>query len=175
MNDLLLALLILLLLSLLLAILYSIFGRSSNKDIIEAKDKEIAELKQQCARLRNDLETRSQQTTKDLKQDFFTKLQTLLANYPSAIKMAQHKPDLPAKNLVALFTPLGNLLSDWGYESIGEPWQEVEYNPQLHQADSDDIQEGDTVYIRFIGYRYENNIVCPAKVSKTLPIRKDDE
>ena len=173
MNDLLLALLILLLLSLLLAILYSIFGRSSNKDIIKAKDQEIAELKQQCARLRNDLKTRSQQTEKDLKQDFFTKLQTLLANYPSAIKMAQHKPDLPAKNLVALFTPLGNLLSDWGYETIGEPWQEVIYNPQLHQADSDDIQEGEKVYIRFIGYRYEDNIVCPAKVSKTLPIRNN--
>lgn len=174
MNDLLLVLLILLLFLLLLAILYNIFGRSSNKDIIEAKDKEIAQLKQQCARLRTELEKRSLQTTKDLKQDFFTKLQTLLANYPSAIKMAQHKPDLPAKNLVALFTPLGNLLSDWGYETIGEPWQELTYNPRLHQADSDDIKEGDTVYIRFVGYRYEDNILCPAKVSKTLPIRKDE-
>ena len=105
----------------------------------------------------------------DLKQEFFIQLQTLLANYPTAIKMAQKKPDLPAKNLVALFTPIDNLLSDWGYETIGEPWQKVAYNPQLHQADSDDIEEGDTVYIRFIGYRYQEQISCPAKVSKTLP------
>ncbi|VEP15329.1 conserved hypothetical protein [Hyella patelloides LEGE 07179] len=171
MNDLLLALLLFLLF---LIILVKIFGHSSKDDIIKAKDKEIAELQQQCARLRVDLEERSHQATKDLKQDFFTKLQTLLANYPTATKMAQHKPDLPAKNLVALFTPLGNLLSDWGYETIGEPWEEVTYNPQLHQADSDDITEGDTVYIRFIGYRYEDNIVCPAKVSRTLPIRKEE-
>ena len=165
------------LLAIALPILYFFLARQFQKksaDIIKAKDKEIAELKQQCARLRVELDARSQQTTKDLKQDFFIKLQTLLANYPSAIKMAQHKPDLPAKNLVALFTPLGNLLSDWGYETIGEPWQEVTYDPQLHQADSNDIQEGDTVYIRFIGYRYEDNILCPAKVSKTLPIKKDE-
>lgn len=169
MNNLLLALFLFVLF---LSILSKVISHSSKDEIIEAKEREIAELKQQCARLRTDLETRSQQTERDLKQEFFSKLQTLLANYPSAIKMAQHKPDLPAKNLVALFTPLGNLLSDWGYETIGEPWEEVIYNPQLHQADSDDIKEGDTVYIRFIGYRYEDNILCPAKVSFTLPIKK---
>ena len=166
MNDLLLALFLLLLF---IAFLSKIFGRSAKEDIIKAKDKEIAELKQQCARLRVDLEERSQQATEDLKQDFFAKLQTLLANYPTATKMAQQKPDLPAKNLIALFTPIGNLLSDWGYETIGEPWKEVIYNPQFHQADSDNITEGEKVYIRFIGYRYEDNIVCPAKVSRTLP------
>lgn len=166
MNDLFLALLLFLFF---LTIFIKIFGHSAKEDIIKVKDKEIAELKQQCARLRTDLVERSQQTTEDLKQDFFTKLQTLLANYPTAIKMAKQKPDLPAKNLVALFTPLDNLLLDWGYEPIGEPWEKVIYNPQLHQADLEDIQPGDTVYIRFIGYKNKDIILCPAKVSRNLP------
>lgn len=64
---------------------------------------------------------------------------------------------------------MDNLLSDWGYETIGEPWQEIEYNPQLHQADSDNIQQGDTVYIRFIGYRNGDKVLSPARVSRNLP------
>jgi molecular chaperone GrpE (heat shock protein) len=172
MNDLLLAVF----LFLLFFVFYSlIFGRSSQENIIQVKDREIAELKQQCLRLKTELETRSQQVSDDLKQDFFNQLQSLLANYPTAIKMAQQKPDLPAKNLVALFTPLGNLLSDWGYETIGELWQQVEYNPQLHQADSDDLNAGDRVYVRFVGYRDRDTILCPAKVSRTLPPGINDE
>ena len=83
--------------------------------------------------------------------------------------MVLAKPELPAKNLVSLFTPLDNLITSWGYTPIGETWQQVNYNPQLHQADSHDIQEGDLVYIRFIGYQDGLMVIYPAKVSRTLP------
>ena len=83
--------------------------------------------------------------------------------------MALVKPNLPAKHLTTLFNSLDNLLSNWGYESIGQPWEKVEYDPQLHQADSEDITVGDKVYIRFIGYRQGETILNPAKVSRTLP------
>jgi hypothetical protein len=76
---------------------------------------------------------------------------------------------LPAKNLVALFTPLENLLKSWGYEPIGTPWEQAPYNPQLHQPDVSDITEGELVYIRFVGYRDADRILSPAKVSRTLP------
>jgi molecular chaperone GrpE (heat shock protein) len=52
---------------------------------------------------------------------------------------------------------------------IGETWEQVNYNPQIHQADSDDIQEDDLVYIRFIGYQNGDQVLYPAKVSRTLP------
>ena len=174
MNNFLLALLLFLFF---LAIFAQFIGHSSQEDIIKAKDKEIAELKQQCARLRQDLTERSQQAKDDLKQDFFSQLQTLLVNYPTASKMAQNKPDLPAKNLVALLTPLSNLLSAWEYETIGEPWAKVAYDPQIHQADTDDIQAGEEVYIRFIGYRDRDKILVPAKVSHFLPpgIKEKDD
>jgi hypothetical protein len=83
--------------------------------------------------------------------------------------MAQSKADLPAKNWVALFTPLENLLKSWEYEPIGTPWQQVPYNPQWHQPDTDDMEQGEWVYIRFVGYRHGERILCPAKVSRTLP------
>jgi DNA-binding Xre family transcriptional regulator/molecular chaperone GrpE (heat shock protein) len=130
---------------------------------------EIAELRQQCLRLRDELQQQKTQLTTDFRNATFEQLQTLLTNYPAARKMAEAKPDLPAKNLSALFTPLENLLKSWDFEMIGSAWEQVAYNPQLHQPDVEDITEGELVYIRFVGYRDGDRILTPAKVSRTLP------
>lgn len=136
---------------------------------IEERASEIAALQQQCSQLREQLQQQKTQLTADFQEATFEQIQTLLTNYPSAQKMAQAKPDLPAKNLIALFTPLENLLQSWGVESIGCAWEQVVYDPQLHQADEVDITVGERVYIRFVGYRQGDRILCPAKVSRTLP------
>ena len=130
---------------------------------------EIEELRQQCLRLREQLQQQKTQLTADFRKATFEQLQTLLTNYPTARKMAEAKPDLPAKNLSALFTPLENLLASWDFEIIGSAWEQVAYNPQLHQPDVGDITEGELVYIRFVGYRDGERILAPAKVSRTLP------
>lgn len=130
---------------------------------------EIDELRQQCFRLRSELQQQKTQLTIDFRNATFEQLQTLLTNYPAARKMAEAKPDLPAKNLSALFTPLENLLTSWDFEMIGSAWEQVAYNPQLHQPDVEDITEGELVYIRFVGYRNGEQILTPAKVSRTLP------
>lgn len=130
---------------------------------------ETDDLRQECLRLQQTLEQQQTRLSEEWQHNTFDKLQTLFTNYPSAQKIAQLKPDLPAKNLTALFTPLDNLLDDWGWEAIGNAWDQVPYNPQLHQADSADIQPGESVYVRFVGYRKEAAILCPAKVSRTLP------
>lgn len=132
-------------------------------------EQKIKDLELQCQRLREELKQQSQQLQTDFQNETFTQLQTLLTNYPTVKKMALTKPDLPAKNIVSLFTSLDNLMDNWGYTVIGETWEQVNYNPQIHQADSDDIQEGDLVYIRFIGYQNGDQVLYPAKVSRTLP------
>jgi hypothetical protein len=106
-----------------------------------------------------------------MQRQVFDQLQSLLVNYPSIIKATEAQPDLPAKNIVSIFTPLGNLVRQWGYEPIGQPWQSVEFDPQIHQPDVPDIPPGEAVYIRFIGYRDGATIVVPAKVSRHLPTR----
>jgi molecular chaperone GrpE (heat shock protein) len=132
-------------------------------------EQKIKDLEFQCQRLRDELKQQSQQLQTDFQQETFTHLQTLLSNYPTVKKMALAKPELPAKNLISLFTSLDNLITSWGYTAIGETWEQVNYNPQLHQADSDDIQEGELVYIRFIGYQNGDKVLYPAKISRTLP------
>lgn len=139
------------------------------QDTTDVDSNQIQELQAQCQQLRYELEARSQQLSIDIQDRMFEELRPLLTNYPTACRMIEVRPDLPAKNLVALLTPLENLLQSWGYEPIGQPWEQVPFNPQLHQPDVEDITEGELIYIRFIGYRDHARILCPAKVSRTLP------
>lgn len=145
-------------------------AEDSRKNDTNTASREIEELRQECLRLREQLQQQSRQVTVDLQNTTFSQLQSLLTNYPSVRQMVKAKPDLPAKNLISLFIPLDNMLKNWGYEPIGSPWEQVPYNPQIHQADTDDITEGDLVYVRFVGYRDGKRILSPAKVSRTLPM-----
>ncbi|KAF3884890.1 MULTISPECIES: helix-turn-helix domain-containing protein [Nostocales] len=133
-----------------------------------AKEKDA--LRQEGMRLHEELQQQRTELTNEFRTATFEKLQTLLSNYPSIYQMVSVKPELPAKNVLSMFTPLENLLKEWDYEQIGKPWEQVSYNPQIHQPDASDMTEGEMVYIRFVGYRNKEDILCPAKVSRTLPV-----
>jgi DNA-binding Xre family transcriptional regulator len=105
----------------------------------------------------------------DSPEVLFSLLQPLLTSYPTVREIARRKPDWPAQNVTALFRSLDALLQHWGYEPIGSPLESVPFDPQLHQPDQPDIWPGDPVYIRFVGYRRGDYILCPAKVSRSLP------
>ena len=126
-------------------------------------------LRQEGLRLHEELQQQRNELTSQFRASAFEHLQTLLTNYPSIQQMVSVKPELPAKNFMTLFTPLDNLLKEWGYEQIGKPWEQVPYNPQIHQPDAGDIAQGELVYVRFVGYQHQEHILCPAKVSRTLP------
>jgi hypothetical protein len=143
---------------------FGVENTSSSKRLLE-----IEALRSECLRLSEELQKQKIELTTEFQHSTFEQLQTLLTNYPSVRQLIQVKPDLPAKNLISLFTSLDNLLESWGYELIGQVWEQVPYNPQLHQPDVGDIEAGELVYIRFVGYRDGEQILCPAKVSRTLP------
>ena len=154
--------------------LFNLYGHKNNlklKEEIETEqfERRILSLKKECQRLRHELEQQSITLNIDFQDSTFEQLHSLLTSYPTIRAIVKAQPGLPAKNLVALFKPLDNLLANWGIETIGNPWQKVPYNPQLHQSDTQDIEEGESVYIRFIGYRQGDRILSPAKVSRTLP------
>jgi transcription elongation factor Elf1 len=102
-------------------------------------------------------------------QSSFGVLQSLLTQYPTVRQMVQTQPQLPAQNIVALFAALDNLIDHWQLEPIGTVWAKVAYDPQLHQGDQGDLQLGEDVYVRFMGYRRGDRILVPARVSRQLP------
>jgi hypothetical protein len=145
-------------------------SRLQTSEVKRAKlEEEIIALTQQCQRLREELKTQAAQVQADAIEGGFEQIQTLLTQYPSVRKMVESQPDLPARNIVALLTSLENLVKFWECQSIGKPWEMMPYDPQIHQGDVGDIQVGESVYVRFIGYQKGDRILIPAKVSRTLP------
>lgn len=95
-------------------------------------------------------------------------LQTLepwLLQFPTAAHAAQQNPQLPAVRLLPLMRPIEQLLQDWGVEAIAPVGSEVPFDPQLHQLMEGAAQPGDTVRVRYAGYRQGDRLLHRAKVS----------
>lgn len=97
------------------------------------------------------------------------RLLPLLIQYQTLRQIIDHNPQLPAQQVIPLLAILDTVVKEYQLEPIGAVWQQVEFNPQYHQADSPQIQPGELVYVRFIGYRSGSTIHVPAKVSRQLP------
>lgn len=143
--------------------------RSHSGSISPSQGDLVEELTKECLVLKKQLEDSTAEVRLDERSRTFRELQTLLTNYCSVRAAVQVNPQLPASNIVSLFVPLDNLLASWGIEPLGQVWEQVPYNPQLHQADVNDIAEGELVFVRFVGYKNGSRILCPAKVSRTRP------
>lgn len=148
------------------------------KSSLQEREREIAyakslvereTLRAECLRLREALQNQDIELINEFQQGTFQELQSLLTNYPSVRQLVKVKPDLPAKNLTSLFTCLDNLMESWSYELVGQVWEQVAYDSQIHQPDAIDFEVGELVYVRFVGYRKGDRILVPAKVSRTLP------
>jgi len=139
------------------------FGASSS---VASESQEIT---QEVQRLRIQLDNQEKRLRHQILTELVEKLKPLLVQYPTLQQVVQRRPDYPAQQVLALLTSLGNLLEDWQLEPIGQVWQQVAYDPENHQADEDDIQVGEPVYVRFVGYRAADQVLIRAKVSRTLP------
>ncbi|MBF2057922.1 MAG: hypothetical protein IGQ45_12075 [Cyanobacterium sp. T60_A2020_053] len=135
-------------------------------------NQKISELHQRYQSLQSDYESLPTKLSQQWREKTFIEINSLLTNYPTAKMMIKFKPYLPAKNVISLLKPLENLLSLWDIQSIGKPWQKVNFDPDLHSPDNDNIKSGDMVYIRFVGYLRGENILVKAKVSQSLPGQK---
>ncbi len=133
-----------------------------------ALQQENDRLSQECLRLQQALQQQEVALTTTLRHSLFKQLQVLFTHYPSINKIVETRPDLPAKNIMPMFVPLESLVHSWEYEQIGAVWEQVAYDPTLHQPDTPDIEAGELVYVRFVGYRDGNTVLSPAKVSRTL-------
>jgi molecular chaperone GrpE (heat shock protein) len=57
------------------------------------------------------------------------------------------------------------LLQEWGVEAIASVGSQIPYDPHLHQLMEGTAQPGETVRVRYIGYRQAKKLLYRAKVS----------
>ncbi len=131
-------------------------------DQLEAKNRSLV----------NKLEQLPTQLESNWQAESIELLNDLLISYPTAKLMVELKHNLPSKNIIALLKPLELLLQQWQIETIGQPWRKVTYNPNIHDCGEENISEGESVYVRWIGYYQGDRVLIPAKVSRKLPGQK---
>lgn len=124
-----------------------------------------AQLQEECARLRAQLEMQRQELLQEFQRESLQILESWLIQWPTAAHAAREKPDLPAERLLPLLRPLEQLLQKWGVEAIATVGTEIPYDPKQHQLMEGVAQPGEPVKVRYTGYRQGDNLLYRAKVS----------
>ncbi len=115
------------------------------------------------------LQRQMEQQRETLMQAFHTEslqiLESWLLQWPTAAYRAQQNPQLAAIKLLPLLHPIEQLMQQWGVEPIAHVGSQVQYNPQYHQLMGGVVEPGETVVVRYTGYRYREKLLYRAKVS----------
>ncbi|MDB9312546.1 nucleotide exchange factor GrpE [Spirulina sp. CS-785/01] len=126
---------------------------------------EVTELQQECHRLSQQLQTQQDTLLEQFHQSSLQVLETWLLQWPTAVKATEKNPELPASRLIPLLSPVENLMKQWGVEKIASVGEECPYNPQEHELMEGTAQPGETVRVRYVGYRYQGKLLYRARVS----------
>lgn len=127
---------------------------------------QIADLKREYSLCQSQLLQQRQVLLQEFQQSSLQLLESLLLQFPTAAQKARENPHLPAINIVPLvLKPLERLLQQWEVEAIAPVGAELPYDPLLHQLMEGTAQPGETVKVRYSGYRQGEKLLYRAKVS----------
>ncbi len=134
----------------------------------ESLDSKISYLREEYQILQQKLERQKEELRSQFERETIQQLESLLLQLPSAAHAAQVNPNMLAKNILPLLRPLDILLQKWGIRAIGAVGVEVAYDMQKHQLmeDSDEIEEGETAIVRYVGYMQGEKLLYRARVAK---------
>ncbi len=127
---------------------------------------QIADLKREYSLSQSQLEQQRQILLQEFQQSSLELLESLLLQFPTAAQKARENPHLAAVNILPLVQkPLERLLLQWGVEAIAPVGAQLSYDPQVHQLLEGTAQLGETVKVRYTGYRQGEKLLYRAKVS----------
>lgn len=125
----------------------------------------IADLKREYERLQAQLDTQRLELWQEFQQSSLQVMESWLLQWPTAAHKARENQHLAAVKLLPLLRPIEQLLQQWGVEAIAPVGAELPYEPQLHQLMEGTAQPGETVKVRYTGYRQADKLLYRAKVS----------
>jgi DNA-binding Xre family transcriptional regulator len=148
--------------------LLATFSLESTAPASQVAGDEVEALRQEYQRLQAKLEQQQETLRQEFQQSSLQTLESWLLQWPTAAHAAQQNPQLPAVRLVPLVRPMEQLLQEWGVEAIASVGSELPYDPQWHQLMEGTAQLGETVKVRYTGYRWKEKLLYRAKVSPVV-------
>jgi molecular chaperone GrpE (heat shock protein) len=81
--------------------------------------------------------------------------------------LMENGQDVDAQDVMALGRKLANAIEEAGLEPIGSPGGTLEFDPDLARplGAGPDMQRGDPVVVKFVGYRYAGRVIRKALVA----------
>ena len=141
--------------------LLSVFGVGTGTDPV----KRLHLLEQEYGRLQASVTQREAEARAALQRAALDQLEPWLLQWPTAAHAVAKNADLPASRLLPLVQPIADLVAAWGVEFVGTVGTEVPYDPQYHQLMGGVAQPGESVRVRYVGYRQGDRLLHRAKVS----------
>jgi molecular chaperone GrpE (heat shock protein) len=136
---------------------------------IDARDAQIAKLRQEYAALDGRLARFGADSAETERLALFRRLQPVVTQLPTLRAALDGGADLAARDVLDLLAPLDELLADLGFERIGDAGAQTRFDPQCHQPlgqGARAIVPEDMVRVRYVGYLYHGNVVCKAQVTR---------
>jgi hypothetical protein len=141
--------------------LLAAFGVGTETDSV----KRLHLLEQEYGRLQASVTQREAAARQAVQRTALDRLEPWLLQWPTAAHAVAKNPDLPASRLLPLVQPVMDLVAAWEVEPIGTVGTEVPYDPQNHQLMGGTVQPGESVQVRYVGYRQGDRLLHRAKVS----------
>ena len=134
-------------------------------DYVELESPAPTAIEQEYQRLQSTIAQQRSSLMQEFQLSSLQILESWMLQWPTAASTAQKNHALPAVKLLPLLRPVEQLLEHWGIESIAPVGAEMPYNPQQHQLLEGTAQPGETVKIRYTGYRQGDKLLYRAKVN----------
>ncbi len=133
----------------------------ANREQVEKLHAEYARLEQRAAQM-------AESSGVATLQDMFRRLQPAAVQLPTIRTFVADGADISARDVLAVIAPLEQMLRDLGFEPIGEANGKLPFDPRLHQVTGPQAPpvEGESVQVRYVGYRYKGQVLCKAQVTR---------
>lgn len=122
-------------------------------------------LQKEYERLQTQLTEQKQTLWQEFQQTSLQTLEPWLLQWSAAAYAAQQNPQVPAVKLLPLLRPIEQLLQQWDIEPTAIVGSETPYDPQQHQLMNGSAEPGQSVRVRYAGYRHGDRLLYRAKVS----------
>jgi rRNA-processing protein FCF1 len=140
---------------------------TDKSNLLSKKDKAIAERTTFLEQLSNKGKLEKEQAIDDERINLFNSISSFFVQIPTLKDMVEKNPDISAKDIIGFFSPLQQGVEGLGFVPIGRIGEGVIYNSEEHQpAGTEGFKEGESVKIKYIGYRYKGKVLKKAMVGR---------
>jgi molecular chaperone GrpE len=131
------------------------------------RDDQMQRLRDEFGRERQQKETAISSSVSSEIEQFSKKLAPLLSQLETMRSLHEQGRDIKIEDLLKLLGKMEKVVLSSGLEPIGTVGERSRFDSHLHQRMSGgDVSDGDPVRVRFVGYRFKDNILTKAMVSR---------